>query len=49
MFVFRAFMTVINIFMVFVFLAADVKTKTEMRGCTALALAFICNTILIWS
>lgn len=49
MFLFRAFMTAVNIFMILVFLGADMKTKMEMQGAFFISLALICNTILIWS
>lgn len=50
MFVFRAFMTVVNIIWIFAFLVfSNAKDHNAMVGTLTIELALICNTILIWS
>lgn len=50
MFIFRVAMTIINIFMILLFLVGtDIKPKTAATGALFIELALVCNTILIWS
>lgn len=49
MFVFRAFMTVVNIIWIFAFLVySNVKDRNAMVGTLMIEFTLICNTILIW-
>lgn len=50
MFAFKVVMTIINIFMILLFLVeTDIKSKTAATGALFIELALVCNTILIWS
>lgn len=50
MFAFRVAMTIINIFMILLFLVeTDIKSKIAATGALFIELALVCNTILIWS
>lgn len=50
MFVFRTFMTVVNIIWIMVFfIFSNDKDRNAMVGTLMIELTLICNTILIWS
>lgn len=50
MFAFRVSMTIINIFLILLFLlAADIKSKSAATGALFVEISLVCNTILIWS
>lgn len=50
MFAFRVAMTIINIFLILLFLSqVDIKSKYEATGALFLEITLVCNTILIWS
>lgn len=49
MFAFRVFMTIVNIFMILLFLTqSNIKDRNTAIGSLAIELVFVCNTILIW-